>query len=458
MKMDDILRLVVIIGGDMMQQPNIVFLFSDQQRFDTLGVNGQPLEITPNLDALAFEGVNFEQAYTPQPVCGPARSCIQSGLFATETGCFVNGISLPIEQPTVAKSLSEAGYETAYVGKWHLASDEEDDYETAALPEERRGGYTDYWMAADVLEFTSDGYGGYVFNKDNEKIEFEGYRADCITDYAINYLNERQTDKPFFLFISYIEPHHQNSHHAFEGPIGSKERFSEFEKPKDLAEGEGDWKSQMPDYLGCCYALDQNVGRIVEILNQQGIFDDTVIIYTSDHGCHFKTMSKYIDPDGADDYKRSPDENSIHVPLIIRGPGFKGNISESKLVSLIDLPKTLLSLGGCDSSHVQGRDLQTIFNDDSWENEVYIQISESMVGRALRTDRYQYIIHAPQKKPFKDAGSEVYVEGWLYDLAVDPLEQTNLIDHQDYLEVKVQLREQLLKHAKIAHEHFKILS
>lgn len=442
----------------MMQQPNIVFLFSDQQRFDTLGVNGQPLDITPNLDELAFEGVNFEHAYTPQPVCGPARSCLQSGLFATETGCFVNGISLPIEQATIAKSLSEAGYETAYVGKWHLASDVEHDYEMIAIPEERRGGYTDYWMASDVLEFTSDGYGGYVFNKDNERIDFEGYRADCMTDYAINYLTDRQTDKPFFLFVSYIEPHHQNNHHAFEGPLGSKEQFSDFIKPDDLAVGEGDWQSQMPDYLGCCHALDQNVGRIVETLKKQGIYEDTVIIYTSDHGCHFKTMTKYIDQDGADDYKRSPDENSIHIPLIIRGPGFKGNVSESKLLSLIDLPKTLLSLAGCESNHVQGRDLQTIFNDESWKNEVYIQISESMVGRALRTERYKYIIHAPHKKPFKDAGSEAYVEGWLYDLAMDPLEQINLIDNQDYLEVKVQLREQLLKHAKIAQEHFEILS
>ncbi len=115
----------MVIGGSGMQQPNIVFLFSDQQRFDTLGVNGQPLDVTPYLDELAFEGVNFEQAYTPQPVCGPARSCLQSGLFATETGCFVNGISLPVEQKTIAKSLNEAGYETAYVGKWHLATDKD---------------------------------------------------------------------------------------------------------------------------------------------------------------------------------------------------------------------------------------------------------------------------------------------------------------------------------------------
>lgn len=447
----------MVIGGSGMQQPNIVFLFSDQQRFDTLGVNGQPLDVTPYLDELAFEGVNFEQAYTPQPVCGPARSCLQSGLFATETGCFVNGISLPVEQKTIAKSLNEAGYETAYVGKWHLATDKEQNYETLPVPKERRGGYEDYWMASDVLEFTSDGYGGYVYNKENERVEFSGYRADCITDFAIDYLRQRQSDKPFFLFVSYIEPHHQNNHHTFEGPLGSRGRFANFIKPDDLLEGEGDWEVEMPNYLGCCHAIDQNVGRIIEVLKEQGIYEDTVMIYTSDHGCHFMTMKKYIDPDGADDYKRSPEENSIHIPMIIRGPGFKGNISESKLVSLLDLPKTILCLAGCESNHVQGRDLQTIFADENWENEIYIQISESMVGRALRTDRYKYIIHAPHKKPFEDSGSEIYVEGWFYDLLNDPLEEHNLIDDPAYAPIKLQLRDKIIHHGKRAHEIFQII-
>lgn len=439
-----------------MQRPNIVFLFSDQQRFDTLGVNGQPLDITPNLDALAFEGVNFSHAYTPQPVCGPARSCLQSGLFATETGCFVNGISLPEQQPTMAKLLREAGYETAYIGKWHLATDREQNYETIAIPKERRGGYEDYWMASDVLEFTSDGYGGFVFDREGQKVEFDKYRVDAMTDYVIDYLNNRNEEVPFFLFASYIEPHHQNNHHAFEGPIGSREQFANFVKPDDLIEGSGDWEAQMPDYLGCCHSLDQNVGRIIEVLKQQGIYENTVIIYTSDHGCHFKTMNKYLDPFGADDYKRSPDENSVHIPLVMRGPGFLGGVTEEKLVSLLDLPKTILSLAKLDSDLFQGRDLQTIFTDDEWENEVYIQISESMVGRALRTERYKYVIHAPHKKPFEDASSDYYIEGWLYDLEKDPLEQQNLIEDPAYKEVKEVLRKKIINHGLRAHEELNI--
>ena len=164
----------------MKQKQNIVFFFSDQQRADTLGCNGQPLPVTPCLDRFACEdAVNFSNAFTPQPVCGPARAMLQTGLYPTQTGCYRNAVSLPTEQKTLAVYLKEAGYRVAYVGKWHLASDEhENHYETIPVPLERRGGYDDYWMAADVLEFTSHGYGGYVFDKDGNKLEFTGYRTD----------------------------------------------------------------------------------------------------------------------------------------------------------------------------------------------------------------------------------------------------------------------------------------
>ena len=104
------------------ERPNIVFFFSDQQRWDSVGCYGQELPVTPNLDAMAAEGTRFENAFTCQPVCGPARSCLQTGRYATETGCFRNGIALPEEEPTIAKALSAGGYEVGYLGKWHLAS------------------------------------------------------------------------------------------------------------------------------------------------------------------------------------------------------------------------------------------------------------------------------------------------------------------------------------------------
>ena len=146
-------------------KPNIIFYFSDQQRADTAGCYGQRLPVTPNLDRVAAEGTLFENAFSCQPVCGPMRACLQSGVYATQIGCYRNDIALPTGTKTIAGYLSDAGYSTAYVGKWHLASDSEHNLKTKATPVERRGGY-EYWRASDVLEFTSHGYGGYIFDND----------------------------------------------------------------------------------------------------------------------------------------------------------------------------------------------------------------------------------------------------------------------------------------------------
>jgi uncharacterized sulfatase len=150
------------------KRPNILFFFTDQQRWDTCGCYGQELPITPNLDRMAAEGVRFDKAFTCQPVCGPARGCIQTGKYATEIGVHTNNRLLPLDEPTLPKWLSPAGYEVGYIGKWHLASfgpaDGEDSFRTKPVPPERRGGYKDYWLASDTLEFTSHSYDGYMFD------------------------------------------------------------------------------------------------------------------------------------------------------------------------------------------------------------------------------------------------------------------------------------------------------
>ncbi|MFX0199389.1 MAG: sulfatase-like hydrolase/transferase, partial [Candidatus Hodarchaeota archaeon] len=277
-------------GNEKMNRPNIIFIFSDQQRWDTVNCYGSPLfeNLTPNLDQLARKGVRFEYSFTCQPVCGPARSCLQTGKFATETGCFRNGIALPENEKTIAHWLSDAGYEAGYLGKWHLASTSgvpgrNADYRTKPIPQQRRGGYRDFWLASDVLEFTSHSYDGHMFDGDGNKREFpqERYRVDVLTDWALEYIERRKRNKPFFLFISYIEPHHQNDHNQFEGPHGSKRRFAKYNIPGDLRGTKGDWRKEMPDYLGCCWSLDQNVGRICSKLEQLGIADNTLLIYTS---------------------------------------------------------------------------------------------------------------------------------------------------------------------------------
>lgn len=423
----------------MMNKPNILFIFSDQQRHDTLGCYGQKLPVTPNLDALADKGVRFDNAYTVQPVCGPARACLQTGKYATEIGCFKNDIALPADEKTIADWLHLAGYETGYVGKWHLASQGPDqNYKTKPVPESLRGGYKNYWMASDVLEFTSDGYGGFLYNGDMEKVEFQGYRTDKVTDHAIDFIHSRDGEKPFFLFLSHIEPHHQNNHRRYEGPEGSKELFADYEAPGDLKGTQGDWRENYPDYLGCCHSLDDNVGRLMKALKEKGIDKNTLIIYTSDHGSHFRTRNE--------EYKRSCHDGSIHIPLLIHGPGFEGGMVMDKMVSLLDLPPTLMAAAGIEPPKtMQGQPLQNLVSGDNidWPEEVFLQISESQVGRAIRTKKWKYAVRAHGKDGNEHSESDQYTDDFLYDLENDPYEKKNLADQIAFKTVRDELCETL---------------
>lgn len=435
------------------EKPNILFVFSDQQRWDTVGCYGNEIfpNLTPNLDQMAQDGVRFEHAFTCQPVCGPARSCLQTGKWATQTGCFKNNIALPLDENTIARSLSGAGYEVGYIGKWHLASSagQNENFRTKAIPTERRGGYKDFWLAADVLEFTSHSYDGYMYDADMNKVEFpkDRYRVDCVTDYALDYLRTRDRKRPFFLFLSYIEPHHQNDHGCFEGPRGSKELYKNYRVPGDLAGTKGDWKKELPDYLGCCGSLDKNLGRIRAELSRLGLANNTLVIYTSDHGCHFRTRNS--------EYKRACHDNCIRVPMILSGPGFTGGKVIQDLVSLIDLPPTVLTAGGvAPFSYMGGHALQPLASGtaDDWKQEVFVQISESHVGRAIRTKRWKYSVRAPGKSGGKHMNSDVYVEDYLYDLEADPHERNNLVKDPKYVEVRAQLAATLKRRMVLAGE------
>lgn len=420
-----------------MNRPNIIFYFSDQQRADSAGCYGQKLPVTPNLDKIAEEGTLFENAFTCQPVCGPMRACLQSGVYASQNGCYRNDIALPLDCKTIAHYLKEAGYDTAYVGKWHLASDKNNNYKTKAVPVERRGGY-DYWRASDILEFTSHGYNGYVYDENNNRLDFKGYRADRINDYAVEYLKNQKHEKPFFMFISQLEPHHQNDRLRFEAPKGASKNFRNYETPGDLKGMLGDWKLMYPSYLACCNRVDQNFGKLIQALKDEGLYENTVVIYTSDHGCHFRTRNF--------EYKRSCHEASTKVPLVITGGAFTGGGKVSDLVSLIDLPATVLDIAGVEiPEHFEGKSLQDLKGHES----VFMQISESQIGRAVRTDRWKYSVSA---KNADCAFAPKYTEDFLYDLDNDPYEKNNLIEDPEYKDVKKELREILLEYMKKINE------
>lgn len=442
-------------------KPNIIFYFTDQQRWDTCGVYGQRLPVTPVLDTLAEDGVVFEEAYSPQPVCGPCRAIFQTGKYPTETGCFRNNLALPAGIKTLADYFDEGGYETAYVGKWHLASSgrlEEtpvEDYTITAVPLERRGGYKGFWRAADVLEFTSHGYDGYVFDETMKKREFKGYRADCITDFALEFLDGYSGSRPFFMTVSQIEPHHQNDHHCYEGPRGSKERFAGYDLPGDLAALKGNADEMYPDYLGCCRSLDDNLGRIVGKLKEKGLFENTVIVFASDHGSHFMTRNQDEHLNGYDDYKRTCHSAALHVPLVISGPGFRGGKRVKELVSTASLPKTLLAMAGIHVGGAMiGEDLRDVAegNLEGRENVIFAQISESRVGRCVRTKDYLYSVYAPGVNGGDRAGSGLYEDDFLYDLKKDPYELNNLIGNPDYDSVRDEMAGLLAEQMKKAGE------
>lgn len=415
--------------GSVPDRPNVLVVLTDQQRWDTVGAYGSPADITPNLDRVAAEGTRIDQAISSQPVCGPTRACLQTGQYGTTHGVFTNGQPFDPER-TLADAFGDAGYDTGYVGKWHLGQ-----AETGPIPPEDRGGY-DYWRAADLLEFTSHPYEGVLYDEADERVEFDGYRVDALTDMAIDFLRADR-EEPFLCFLSYLEPHHQNDLESYVAPAGYAWRHRDPWVPPDLQGEPGDWYEELPDYYGICERIDECYGRLLDVLEAEGVLDDTIVLFTSDHGSHFRTRNS--------EYKRSCHESSVRVPAVLRGPGFDGGEVVETPTSLVDLPPTLLDAADIPvpdtmegESLLRGSDLEPATDD------VFIQISESEVGRALRTDRFKYAVYAPDADPATDPAADAYDERYLYDLAADPYEQVNLVGRADHRDVAVRLRERLL--------------
>ena len=291
----------------------------------------------------------------------PGALCLQTGLYATETGCYRNSIALPSDSRTLAHYFSEAGYDTAYIGKWHLS-----DEGAGPVSRAQRGGY-DYWLASNVLEFTSDAYDTVMYDGDGAAQKLPGYRVDAQTDAMIRYINAHQS-RPFFLFSSFIEPHHQNHRDDYPPPVGYLERYRSRWLPPDLAALGGSAHQHMAGYLGVIRRLDEALGRLVDALISLDMLDDTIILFTSDHGCHFKTRN--------DEYKRSPHDASVRVPTMLYGGPFTGGGRLSQLVSLVDLPPSLLDAAGIEvPEQMQGRSILPLIKGDAtdWPDEVFIQ-------------------------------------------------------------------------------------
>jgi arylsulfatase A-like enzyme len=413
-------------------RPNVIVFFTDQQRWDASALHGNPLDLMPNFDRAATRGTHLHHSFTCQPVCGPARSCLQTGMYQNVTGAFRNGALPPAGTPMLGNYFADAGYRTGYIGKWHLAEPH-----LGPVSPQQRGGY-DYWLASNVLEMTSDAYRTRLWDNDQKPVDLPGYRVDALADAMIRYIDRNQADS-FFLFTSFIEPHHQNHRDDYPAPEGYREFYAGRWTPPDLQALPGSAAHHLGGYWGMIKRLDEAFGRLLDCLISLGLYENTVVLFTSDHGNSFKTRNS--------EYKRSCHESAIRVPTMLCGGPFDGGGQVRKLVSLIDLPPTLLDVAGIPiPGNMQGRSILPLLrgNAADWPSEVFVQISEAEVGRAIRTSRWKYAVNAPDKNGWKDASSDRYVESFLYDLYADPYELNNLVGLESHRKLSDALKARLV--------------
>ncbi|MEU8620757.1 sulfatase-like hydrolase/transferase [Streptomyces sp. NPDC048623] len=386
---------------------SVIVVLTDQQRWDTTGTHGNPAGVTPEFDRLAREGTLVEQAIAPNPGCGPARAALQTGRFPTATGVYRSGLPLGAEIPTLAGAFGAAGYVTGYIGAWHLAGAE---YADGPVPVERRGGYQ-RWLASERPAFASGPYRTVLYDEAGEPVRLPGDRpdgadrpdrpdgadrpdrpdgadeadpSDGLIGAAIRFVADHH-DRPFLLFLSLPESPHQ---HATAARV---ER------------------------------LDAGVRRLRDRVRGLGIENDTVFVWTAGHGAP----------------GRSAHDASVRVPFVLTGPGFRGGGRIRQPVSTVDLMPTLLDAAGIAvPAGVHGRSLRPLLDGGTERDRpfsVFVQISEGAIGRAVRTDRWKYVVTAPDGTDVPDSPdawregcADRYREAELYDLAADPYETRNL--------------------------------
>ncbi len=421
-------------------KPNVIIVIADQVRWDAVGAYGlNPMNLTPNLDAMAQRGTLYRHMFTNQPVCSPSRACLFTGEYPAEHGVWRNagkGVGLSASAQTIATACRNAGYSANYIGKWHLNNGP-----LGPVPPANRGGFLDLWQAANVLELTSHPYEGDIWDGDGRPMHFENeYRVDFLTGLAKRFLQNVSKTSPFLLVVSYLEPHQQNDMHRMVAPKGYADRYRNPFVPEDLKHFPGNWQEQLPDYYGSIKRIDESVGEIRQSLVERGLDSNTIMAFISDHGCHFMTRNT--------EYKRSGHDASIHIPLIVEGPGFQGGRQIHDLVSMVDFSPSLLDAAAVPiPDTMQGKSTLPLVsgNTHDWRNEVFVQMAEFWVARALRTPKWTYVMAAPRGNgkftPAPNAPS--YSSFQLYDNFADPHQLVNLAGRKETAAIEPELRERL---------------
>ena len=314
-----------------MKRPSVVFVFADQWRAQATGYAGDPNVATPNLDALAGESVNFTHAVAGCPVCSPYRASLLTGRYPLTHGVFVNDVYLRPEAPSLAQAFSSGGYETAYIGKWHV----DGHGRSAYIPPDRRLGFSS-WKA---LECTHDyNRSAYYAGNSDEKLLWPGYDAVAQTRAAQEYIAEH-AGRPFLLVLSWGPPH--NPYQT--APEEFRRRYDPARialRPNVPERSAAAARADLAGYYAHCSALDACVGDLLGTIRDCGVGEDTIFVFTSDHGDMLGSQGRQR--------KQSPWDESIRVPFLLRWPGMP-RWRPRALDALIDAPDimpTLLGLCG----------------------------------------------------------------------------------------------------------------
>ncbi|MBN1670427.1 MAG: sulfatase-like hydrolase/transferase [Kiritimatiellae bacterium] len=421
----------------MKRAPNIVLFFTDQQRFDTIHALNNPVIRTPNLDRLCREGAAFTSAYSPCPVCVPARCCMKYGRYPVHTGCYDNGDPMPIDgRPSLMDALSAAGYRTHGIGKCHFTPDPDAlrGFQSREMQEEGRR------VTDDYIRYLRDaGYG--------ELIEPHGVRGEMyyvpqvsllpprlhptqwVGDRSVAFVEgQAQGDRPWFLFSSFIHPHPPFAppspwHKLYRAPLmplpkappdaealhTHVNRVQNRYKYRDQGIDLNLLRGMKAHYYACISFIDFQVGRVLDALAATGRLDDTLVLFTSDHGEHLGDYRCFG--------KRSMHDTCARVPMLARLPGrFDGGRVCDTPVSLVDVAPTLLATASADGACMQtdGVDLKEILEGSATRDTVFAQYQRA--GHAI------YTAVTPAWKYAYSAADDLE---FLFDRVADPAETRN---------------------------------
>lgn len=426
--------------GQARKAPNVVFVLADEWRAQDLGFNGNKDVLTPNLDRLAGKAVNFTNTISTTPVCCPYRGSLLTGQYPLTTGVFVNDVQLNPESQSLGKVFKASGYETAYIGKWHIDGHGRNSF----IPVERRQGF-EYWK---VLECTHNYNNSWYWGNDDKKAKWEGYDAYAQTTDAANYIKARkQNEKPFFMILSWGPPHT-----PFEtAPESFKKIYRE--KLLKVRENVPDELKQkaindLIGYYAHISALDSCIGVLQQSLKETGLDENTIFVFTSDHGAMVRSHG-FVN-------KQRPYEESIHVPMLIRYPEAFGNKGRKNdmLIGTPDLMPTLLGLCGLSiPDAVEGEDKSAVMSGKTKDiTDAVLIASYHPFGqwpakqggkeyRGVRTKRYTYV---------KDLNGP-----WLlFDNLKDPFQQKNLVNEKFCEQVQKELEKELTELLKKNRDEF----